>query len=200
MNSISKVWLSSSFLFDPVQKFFNGNFWVMFEKKFGKFSNKKVLDIACGTGELKKHIKPKYYLGIDINSSYIEYCKKRYSNQNVEFEKKDASKIKLEKIYDTIFFVGSIHHFSNKQLEKLLNNLNSKKVKQLIICDGIPTGFFKPLLVWLDDFLGEGKYFRNEKELSIVFEKNFKIKKSGRLKTLDSFYVYPYWVLSPRHK
>lgn len=192
--------MSSSKFFDPVQKFFNGNFWEVFEKKFGKFTKENVLDIACGTGELKRHITPKKYLGIDINSSYIKLCRDNFRIKNVMFEKTDATKFVLNDKFDTVFFVGSIHHFSDKQVVRVFNNLNNKKAKKIIICDGVPFGILKKPLIWLDGYLGGGKYFRSEASLTDTISKFFKIKKQGRLVTDDSFYYYPYWILQPLQK
>lgn len=78
MKMISSIWTRLVRTFEPIQYFFNGNFWKVFVDKFGRFTGKNVLDIACGTGEILRYINPSGYLGIDINPYYIEFAQKRF--------------------------------------------------------------------------------------------------------------------------
>lgn len=54
-------------------------------KRCGLKESSTLLDIGCGTGLLLKYlqnylISPKNYVGIDISSDAIEFCKKHYPN------------------------------------------------------------------------------------------------------------------------
>lgn len=200
MNLLSKIWLSASFLFEPVQRFFNGNFWQVFEKKFGRYTNRKVIDIACGTGELRRHINPKEYLGIDINKSYIYLCNRDLGNKNTRFLLVDANKFFPDERFDTTFFIGSLHHFSDKQATRLFSSISKYKTNEIIVLDGIPFGIFEGILRWLDGVLGGGKYFRTENEIVKILKGHFKIIKQERISAKNSFYFYPYWILKPLKK
>ncbi len=192
MKLLSKIWLKSSFLFYPVQRIFNGNFWVIFSKHFGDFSGKTVLDLACGTGDLRRYIKPKTYIGVDINLPYIQKAQKIYHQNNTTFLNKDITKFTPSIKFDVIFLVGSAHHLSDEQLMKTLKLVKRCRPSQFILCDGYPRGFLKGLLWWLDDVLGGGKYFRGEKELLRFVKKEFKEASCGVLYANWSLYKYPY--------
>ncbi len=200
MSLISTIWLSSSFLFEPVQKLFNGNFWQVFEKKFGKLKNEKIIDIACGTGELRKHTNPKKYLGVDINKAYITYNISHLGDKKTIFILSDANKFMPKEQFDTTFFIGSLHHFSNIQANKLFSSLKKYRTNRVIVLDGIPFGVFTGILKQLDAVLGGGKYFRTEATIEKMLVKHFKITESGSLRAKNSFYFYPYWILKPLKK
>lgn len=196
MNLLSKIWLQAAFLFDPVQYFFNGNFWNVFIEKFGKLENSSVIDIACGTGELALYISPKNYLGIDINPAYIEYAKKRFKEKNFKFILADATEYNFTKDYDKVFLISAAHHLSDDLISNLCQNIKDNGIKEFIIIDGYPVGFFAPVLRFLDGFLGGGKYFRNENQISKILQKYFTVKQKGILKAKDSFYDYPYVIVN----
>ena len=110
MKILSRIWLESSFLFDFVQSFFNGEFWRVFEKRFAKFGENSVVDLACGTGTLLKYINPKEYLGIDLNRYYIRYARKRFKRQGVRFIVGDVLKFAKKESLDTVFLISVVHH------------------------------------------------------------------------------------------
>ncbi|MDO8638526.1 MAG: class I SAM-dependent methyltransferase [Candidatus Daviesbacteria bacterium] len=181
-------------IFDPVQHFFNGDFWKIFLKKYGKFHDKKVIDIACGTGELRKYIDPTKYLGVDINSAYINYANKNNRYKNSKFILEDATKFNLDDKYDIAFLISAAHHLTTLQLEGICINLKKNKVKEFIIIDGIPIGFFAGMLKFLDDKLGGGSFFKDEDEISRVVQKYFLIKDKGKFGYRSLFYEYPFVV------
>lgn len=192
MDFLSKFWLSASFMFDPVQFFFNGNFWEIFCKKFSNYTNGNVLDLACGTGELRRWIKPKSYIGVDINPSYIKYAKSRFGENGTKFELGDITNFNLKTHIDTAFLISAVHHLTDEQLKNTFKNLRKYKVKNLIVIDGYPKQPSAPLLVWLDDFLAGGKYFRGYEEIAKLVKPFYKINKSGKFYAKNSFYSYPY--------
>ncbi len=59
------------------------------------FHGKRVVDIGCGLGDLysylrKQNIRPKRYLGVDVNEEFISYAKKDFAKDSrVVFEKRD---------------------------------------------------------------------------------------------------------------
>lgn len=195
MNVFSRLWLNTSSLFDVVQYLFNQDFWGAFVGKFGNFSGEAVLDVACGTGKMRDAITPSYYVGIDINEKYIDLARRNYADKNeTYFLLEDAAEYKPAHNFDTVFLVGSAHHLSNEQMRRIFRIAQKIKPKKFIVVDGVPEGYLRGLLKWLDEILGGGKYFREEKELENLINPYFKIKESGKMRVRGSFYYYPYVV------
>lgn len=193
MNFLSDLWLSSAAFFNPIQNSLNGNFWHVFEEKFAEFANGKlVLDLACGTGELRKHINPRNYLGIDLNIFYINYARKRFKEKNSRFKSSNILKFTHKDKYNTVFLVSAAHHLSDSELRILFNNLKKCIFHNLVIIDGVPKGLFSPLLRFMDAYFGGGKYFRSTNQLLRIVREYFKITKHGNFSASGSFYTYPY--------
>lgn len=192
MNFLSKIWLRSTFLFDPIQTIFNGHFWEVFKRRFGYLGSGWVVDLGCGTGELIRYIEPKGYLGVDINPNYIRMDKKRFGQADTEFLLGDITQFIPEKKYETVFVISAFHHLSDSQIEKMCRSLGKSKTKTLIVVDGYPVGFPKKILAWLDATLGGGKYFRDEGEIARIVARYFKVRKKGSFSARLSFYRYPY--------
>lgn len=88
--------------------------------------DKTVLDIGCGYGYgayvLSK--KAKYVLGIDISENAIEYARKNYFRENIEFSVLSALECnKLNKTFDIITIFEVFEHLSEKEQVMLLRNL-----------------------------------------------------------------------------
>lgn len=94
-----------------------------------EFSNKTIIDIACGTGFWTQKISEiaTSVMGIDVNESCIELAKSRhYPRYNVFFEIQDIFNIKIKQKFDCIFG-GSI--YSHIKIEDLGDFI--KKVSDL---------------------------------------------------------------------
>lgn len=196
VNPLSRLWLSFALIFDLIQNGFNGDFWQVFEKKFAKFAQgKKVLDLACGTGVLRDYIKPKEYLGIDLNDSYLNYAQKRFKDHKTSFINDDITQ-NIPSNFDVAFLISAAHHLSDSDLFLLSKRIKKTKIKIFIVIDGYPKGFLSVILSWLDSSLAGGKYFRNQISLASTLSQNLKVKKIGRFKAQGSFYQYPYVILA----
>lgn len=192
---ISKLWLNSVDLFDPVQHFFNGEFWPVTSARFEKLLAGRVLDLACGTGELADHIAPKKYLGIDINGKYIHYAQTHRKLGN--FVVGDISHLNLNGLFDTIDVISAAHHLSDQQLKNLSQAVVKLRPKKFLLIDGLPKKPFVSILEYLDAKLGGGDYFRDENELAKIFSQYFTIDEVGSYDAPNSFYYYPYLVATP---
>lgn len=193
-NIISSIWLKMPSLFNPVQRLFNGKFWEVTRAMFGYYGQGNVLDLACGTGELRKYINPKVYYGLDINESFIDYAKKKFTKANTNFIAGDMTTSIPDVNFDTAFLISATHHLSEVQMETVLKILKVKKVKRVVIIDGVPFGIISRFLEWLDDVLGGGEFFKDEVELTDITKKFFKIESHGTYKAPYSLYRYPYVV------
>lgn len=192
---IKKIWQASASLFDPVQEVFNKDFWKVFVKKMGNFSNEDILDIACGTGELRDYIKPRKYLGVDINPSYIKYATENRSIVNTKFVVSDITDISLKSKYNKAVLISALHHLSDQQIYDLCRNLKKNKVRELLVVDGYPIGFLKGILEKLDSLLAGGDYFRKEDEIVKLLQVHGEIINKGTFSVPGSYYMYPYALL-----
>lgn len=191
---LKHLWLNSAKLFDPIQHFFNGNFWEITTKKFAHLLRGSIIDLACGTGELINYIDPKQYLGIDINSEYIAFAKKHREKKNRRFIVGDITQIKIGAKIDTAFFISAAHHMNDLQVTLLCKQIMASHIKKFILVDGRPVGPFSGLLKLLDAILGGGKYFRGPEDLVALARPYFNIVESGEFSAKRSFYTYPYFI------
>ncbi|WCL51231.1 class I SAM-dependent methyltransferase [Leptospira sp. GIMC2001] len=95
--------------------------------EIGDISNKSILDIGCGLGDLYKFLNKKEkvvkYSGIDITPSMIEMARKNYST--VDFSVKDYMKDEIG-ISDYIFISGIFTYQSKEFFEKSILSLFQK--------------------------------------------------------------------------
>lgn len=193
-NLISKIWLKLPSVFDPVQRVFNGRFWEVTQEMFGHYGKGNILDLACGTGELRKYINPKVYYGLDINGNFISYAKKRFNGNNTHFIRGDMTTSIPDVNFDTAFLISAAHHLSDCQMEAILKKLHDKNVGRVVIIDGVPNVKISKFLEWLDDVLGGGEFFKDEEELAKITKKFFKIENRGTYYAPYSLYRYPFIV------
>jgi ubiquinone/menaquinone biosynthesis C-methylase UbiE len=82
---IGKDWVSASSYYDKAEDWLN-TFWAentVFYKSFCKLDCTNIVELACGHGRhVQKYLeKAKIITLIDINQENIDFCKKRYSNE-----------------------------------------------------------------------------------------------------------------------
>lgn len=86
-----------------------------FAKQFVK--NKKILDIACGSGygtKMLANAGAGKVIGIDADENTIKYAQKKYAHQNVEYLAGDAEKIEQgSNLFDVIISFETIEHLQN---------------------------------------------------------------------------------------
>ncbi len=191
---ISKLWLRSASLFDPVQYFFNGEFWEEFLKRFGQEAKGKIVDLACGTGVLRSRVSPKSYLGVDINPDFIAHAKRTARDHKTRFLVGDITRYKISNDPDTVFFISAAHHLADGQLSQLTKLLKNTNIRTFILVDGRPRGIFSPVLKFLDVKFGGGECFRSPEEIVALVKPNLTVIKSGEFTARFSFYSYPYLI------
>ena len=188
----NKTWLSS-------KKYISAfNFFLKKKVKLNK--NTKVLDIGCGRANIISFLQKKYKfknkaIGIDI-------VRNKGIKKNIQFIKSDAIPfLKKKQNYDLILIKQSVHFFSIKQLNFLLN-LAKKKLNpkgQLLIFslkiknNKIPC--FKLMRKKLNESLKKDKIFFKiiKKNLKKISESNFNFKvniaKKRYLSMISSRYI-----------
>ena len=188
----NKTWLSS-------KKYISAfNFFLKKKVKLNK--NTKILDIGCGRANIISFLQKKYKfknkaIGIDI-------VRNKGIKKNIQFIKSDAiPHLKKKQNYDLILIKQSVHFFSIKQLNSLLN-LAKKKLNpkgQLLIFslkiknNKIPC--FKLMRKKLNESLEKDKIFFKiiKKNLKKISESNFNFKvniaKKRYLSMISSRYI-----------
>ena len=188
----NKTWLSS-------KKYISAfNFFLKKKVKLNK--NTKVLDIGCGRANIISFLQKKYKfknkaIGIDI-------VRNKGIRKNIQFIKSDAIPyLKKKQNYDLILIKQSVHFFSIKQLNSLLN-LAKKKLNpkgQLLIFslkiknNKIPC--FKLMRKKLNKSLEKDKILFKiiKKNLKKISESNFNFKvsiaKKKYLSMISSRYI-----------
>ena len=188
----NKTWLSS-------KKYISAfNFFLKKKVKLNK--NTKILDIGCGRANIISFLQKKYKfknkaIGIDI-------VRNKGIKKNIQFIKSDAIPyLKKRQNYDLILIKQSVHFFSIKQLNSLLN-LAKKKLNpkgQLLIFslkiknNKIPC--FKLMRKKLNESLEKDKIFFKiiKKNLKKISESNFNFKvniaKKKYLSMISSRYI-----------
>lgn len=76
--------------------------------EIGNLNNSNILDVGCGFGYFLSFLKKKKrnvkYVGVDINSDFIEIAKRR--NPNYIFKVADIEKTKIKSQFDWVFAIG----------------------------------------------------------------------------------------------
>lgn len=100
----------------------------------------KVIDMACGVGQITEFIRSRgyYVLGIDKSKTMIKIARTKFPN--CEFKNADITNPKLKQKYDGILLSYCLFHLTKKQVEQVLpiynNMLNASGKMLLIIQEG----------------------------------------------------------------
>ena len=82
-----------------------------------------VLDVACGTADIRPFLNECNYTGIDISEEYISYDRKVYLDS--DFICKDLNQYigETEQKYDIIILIGVLHHLTDEEVRECLKKL-----------------------------------------------------------------------------
>ncbi|MBW2968410.1 class I SAM-dependent methyltransferase [Candidatus Woesearchaeota archaeon] len=145
-------------------------------RQTGNTKNKRIIDIACGTGEFSVLAKGPY-VGVDLDKRHIRYARKKYGNKRKQFLVKDASDTGFpDKSFDYAFMLSFLHHTPEKDIGKVLGEAMRLTKHKIIIVDLVPLKY--NLLGMYFYRLDQGKYIRPYKEQLRLVRKYAKIKKA----------------------
>lgn len=86
-----------------------------------------ILDIGIGTGNLEKHIFKKssnyHVIGLDTSLDFLNIASSKYLNNNLEIIVGDIRDFKFSNNYTNIISSLCIHHFENKQKQKIFSDI-----------------------------------------------------------------------------
>ncbi|OGM08759.1 hypothetical protein A2159_03365 [Candidatus Woesebacteria bacterium RBG_13_34_9] len=180
IDRLSSLILDNPFMFNNVRYLLAGkqNLMKSFIKKYlKKYQCESIADICSGTGDFAEVIpKGAQYTGWDKNEDFIVFARRRYEkDKNKSFIKLDVLKAqgKINNNYDAVMLISTLHHFSDKELEKLLKFTKNITKKIVIIADIIPNPphLLQRFFVKID----RGKFIRPADEKVRILKKYFKI-------------------------
>jgi ubiquinone/menaquinone biosynthesis C-methylase UbiE len=101
--------------------------------------NDSLVDMCCGTGDYAV-IVPGQYVGVDLNTSFIEFGRKRYKDTpNKEFLIRDATQTEMpEKSFTYAFFISGLHHFPEEKAIRILKEINRITQRKVAVVDLVP--------------------------------------------------------------
>ena len=114
----------------------NNKPYIEFLKKLLKEKQiKSVIDIGCGDWQLAKTIDWKNikYLGIDTVKTVIKHNHELYGSKNIKFIHKNILEYGNLPNADLCIIKDVFQHLSNKNINKILEILKSKKIKYILI-------------------------------------------------------------------
>jgi ubiquinone/menaquinone biosynthesis C-methylase UbiE len=98
-------------------------FFIKLIKKYKTTKNKKLLDVACGTGEHIKYFKKNFIVdGVDLSKNLIKIAKEK--NSKIKFKVADMKRFKTTEKYGTITCLfSSLAYLKNiTEIKQTLNN------------------------------------------------------------------------------
>ena len=170
-----KILLPIKFLIDFLQSYLSNLFRFMnyssIDKNLINYINSnyktgiKVLDFGSGFGNFAYLFEKNDYLGIDINSAYINRAKTL--NPNYQFLNIDLSKFKLKNKCDLVLIYGVLHHIPDNEVKLILMNIKNALVDngKIYIYEPLPPQSIFNIKSLLMKNLDLGNYIRTNNEL-----------------------------------
>ena len=144
----------------------------------GDVSNKRVLDLGCGTGSILKSLTNETrYVGVDLSEDYIATAKEQFANRKTaEFYCEDLNSFisHYNDQFDIIVMKGVMHHISDAEINSAM--LTIKKLLapsgSFHSYDGAYTDNMNLIAKWLLK-LDRGQYVRHKNEWIALMEKHW---------------------------
>lgn len=152
------------------------NFLTSFKKPL------KVCDLGCGDFNIGKELVQysKKYIGIDIVADLIEFNKKKFKANNLEFYCLDIAIDELPSA-DCAILRQVLQHLSNAEIKNITDKL--KAFKYVILTEHIPKGDFTPNK---DIISGQGIRLKKQSGVDLLAPPfNIKVKEEKELLSIS---------------
>jgi ubiquinone/menaquinone biosynthesis C-methylase UbiE len=135
-----------------------------------------LLDVCCGTGDYAA-IAHSQYVGLDLNSNFIAYARRRHAGTNGKtFIVADATLDNFApKSFDKALFINALHHFPDDLALRILRQVARLTKERVVIVDLMPDPAhpLRRILVPLD----RGDYVRPLEEKTALISQVFEIER-----------------------
>ena len=131
------------------------------------FSNNLVVcDLGCGDFNIGRQLLPyaSSYHAVDIVPSLIEFNRRQFQTENLDFHCLDIAKDELPKA-DCVILRQVLQHLSNNEVKLILDKL--KQYKYAIITEHVPNGDFTPNI---DIISGQGIRLKKASGVDVLRE------------------------------
>lgn len=98
-------------------------FWARVRKQLDQWKLLEVVDVCCGYGQFSNIFLPNNYTGFDFSEEMLKLAKQK--NPDKRFTQGDIKELVLDKNYDVVFEVNSLHSLGmtpEQFFEKFKNN------------------------------------------------------------------------------
>ncbi len=138
-------------------------------------NGENVLDVGSGPGELSKLFQGDY-AGVDYSNNYVAYAQKKYPGK--KFFQGNVLQLSIpEKSYDVVLLASFIHHFSDAEVDQILQNLSTVARKRIILLE--PCHWKGNPLAWLLLKMDRGAHIRSFEEQKTCVEKYFTLENAN---------------------
>ncbi len=100
---------------------------IPFYEHWAKQTNGPILELACGTGRIAKHLIESgfNYTGLDLSSVFIDYCRSNFPNG--KFTTGDMCHFNLGQKFDLIFipFNSFLHLYKEEEMTQCLKSIQN---------------------------------------------------------------------------
>jgi SAM-dependent methyltransferase len=137
-----------------------------------------VCDLGCGDFNVGKQLVPftQKYVAVDIVADLIEYNRKTFKTENLEFLCLDIATADLP-VADCVLLRQVLQHLSNAEVHQIVEKL--AKYKYVILTEHLPQGNFVPNV---DILSGQGIRLKKQSGISLKDQPfNFNVKEEKQL-------------------
>jgi 2-polyprenyl-3-methyl-5-hydroxy-6-metoxy-1,4-benzoquinol methylase len=137
----------------------------------------RILDVGCGNGAVLRSIADKCQkeqilvelIGLDANQTTINYAIEQSKNyQNITFIQQDIFSNQIQDLeFDIATATLFLHHFTNKEIEKIIQNLMASSFLGIVINDLHRSQFAYVLFKFISLFISN-KMVKNDGAISIL--------------------------------
>lgn len=134
----------------------------------------KILDVGCGTGDILAYLEPKYGVGIDISSKFIEIAKEKYkSRSSLHFSTVTVRELRT-KNFDFIILSDVIEHLED--INEMFSDILSIADQKTLVIITMANSSWEPILEIAEKLnlkMPEGPHKRlNDDQLISALKKN----------------------------
>jgi SAM-dependent methyltransferase len=133
----------------------------------------RLLDVACGAGDLRPLAGPCRYVGLDIEAERVRRVVRREQSNGIIG---DGTRLPFsEGSFDIVLAAGFLHHIPDSRAEAALDEMARilRPDGRIVLLDAIWPRRRYNLVGWLGRWLDDGKYVRREQAYLSMFRERF---------------------------